>query len=77
MNPLIIDDSPIEKKLMKRHIGPFNPNKLVFASNGIEGLELIRDLSQKDQMKFDPIFTDINMPKMGGFAFRLLTDFQG
>jgi len=61
---LIIDDSATLRRLMKYTISRVVKGLVYFeASNGIEGLEKLRQLNP------DIIVLDINMPKMNGVDF--------
>ncbi len=61
-NILIIDDSFIVRSVLKKTLTLANVDveDLFEADNGVEALEIMAGMS------IDLIFTDINMPKMGG-----------
>jgi len=64
---LVVDDEPqMERLIRQRFRKRVKDGELdfVFASNGQEALDLIRD-----GRSFDVVFTDINMPKMDGLTF--------
>ncbi len=66
MRTLIIDDSVVMRTFierMLRHAG-LDISELHQASNGVEALEVLRTVDG-----FDVIFSDINMPGMGGLQF--------
>jgi len=64
---LLLEDDAVDVMTVKRAIKDINiVNKLYVASNGEEGLDILRD------EKFERpciIFLDINMPKMNGIEF--------
>lgn len=61
-NILIVDDSFIVRSVLKKTLTLANVDveDLFEADNGVEALEIMAGMS------IDLIFTDINMPKMGG-----------
>jgi PAS domain S-box-containing protein len=59
---LVIDDEPILHKAMYKILKNEN-YEIVFASNGVEGLE------QTKKIRPDLIFLDLRMPEMDGFGF--------
>src|ERR1700744_1508108 len=64
LNCLIIDDEPIARKLLQEYIEETDFLTLVaVAENPLKATGLINDLD------VDPIFLDINMPKMNGLDF--------
>ena len=64
---LLLEDDAVDVMTVKRAIKDINIiNKLYVASNGVEGLEILRDESKE---KPCIIFLDINMPKMNGIEF--------
>ncbi|WP_432453469.1 MULTISPECIES: response regulator [unclassified Agarivorans] len=58
---LICDDSNLARKQMARSLPPGWDVEISFATNGQEGLDLIR------QGKGDVVFLDLNMPIMDGY----------
>ena len=59
---LIIDDEPMNRMVLTTMIKTFDKKSLIdTANNGVEGLEKIL------QHKYDLIFLDKRMPKMGGY----------
>ena len=64
---LLLEDDAVDVMTVKRAIKDINIiNKLYVASNGEEGLEILRD---ENKEKPCIIFLDINMPKMNGIEF--------
>ncbi len=59
---LVVDDSPVMRKLIQRviQLSGFQSESCFSAGNGIEALEVLRRES------VDLILTDINMPQMDG-----------
>ena len=62
---LIVDDSSVMRKIVERSLrqAGFDLGQVLEASNGAEGLDLIR------QHSVDLILSDINMPTMDGIEF--------
>lgn len=62
---LIIDDSSVTRKLIKRHLskGPYGNSKILEAADGKQALGVF------DTEKIDLILSDWNMPKMNGLEF--------
>lgn len=62
LNILIVDDSTLTRKKIKRIIGMVNLDVSSFfeAGNGVEALEIL------DGSKTDLVLADLNMPEMGG-----------
>ncbi|MBF0289335.1 MAG: response regulator [SAR324 cluster bacterium] len=65
---LVMDDSPIIRKMVTFGLQKTKSYEVVQAGNGQEGLDLTK------QHEFDLIFSDINMPQMNGVEF--LTEFR-
>ncbi len=57
---LIIDDSPISRRIMKNCLPPDKDNEFYEAENGKVGLEKFKEVSP------DITFLDLTMPVMGG-----------
>ncbi len=57
---LIIDDSPISRRIIKNCLPPDKDNEIFEAENGKEGLEKFKEVSP------DITFLDLTMPVMGG-----------
>ena len=59
---LIVDDSPVMRKLVQRvvEMSGFSPDDCFCAGNGLEALEVL------GSRVIDLILTDINMPRMDG-----------
>lgn len=72
---LVVDDSEIDRYILKRMVEGVKPVEYVLeAENGKEAIEFLSDYSQRSQeLKdvFPPviIFLDINMPLINGFEF--------
>lgn len=64
-NILIVDDSPVMRKVIRRtiNLSGIEVGDLIEAGNGREGLEEV------EQQWIDLILTDINMPEMNGIDF--------
>lgn len=60
---LILDDDPVVRDILADILSGICGFKIGTAANGLEGLESLR----KDE--YDIIFTDLNMPKLGGMDF--------
>lgn len=60
---LIVDDDPIVRDILADILSGICGFKIDTAANGLEGLESLRI------NKYDIIFTDLNMPKLGGMDF--------
>jgi CheY-like chemotaxis protein len=77
---LIIDDSEDDRYLLKRQLKELDVIKRVFeVGDGQAGLEFLSKFEENkklylDEFPPDIIFLDINMPRLGGFAF--LKEFQ-
>ncbi len=61
---LIVEDSPLQAKMYRTVFDRYRSCQLVFALNGLEGLDQLA--LEKD---IELIVLDINMPKMNGLAF--------
>jgi CheY-like chemotaxis protein len=64
MNFLIVDDSPINRKLMEQLLKQVVRESITMAEDGEQALELYRDLRENKERIV--IFLDINMPKLNG-----------
>ncbi len=64
-NILIVDDSPVMRKVIRRtiNLSGIEVGDVIEAGNGREGLEEV------EQQWIDLILTDINMPEMNGIDF--------
>lgn len=60
---LVVDDSPIIRKMMMFGLKKAKGYDVIQAGNGREALELTT------QHEFDLVFCDINMPEMNGVQF--------
>lgn len=62
VNILIVDDSCLTRKAIKRIIGMIDLEigEIYEADNGIDALEIL------DRSKVDLVLADLNMPQMGG-----------
>lgn len=74
-NIIVIDDSKTMRSVIKKFLISFGFKKLHFARNGVEGIDLIKNL-QNENTKIDLILSDINMPQMNGLlmAKKLIAD---
>jgi two-component system, chemotaxis family, chemotaxis protein CheY len=63
---MIVDDSSVTRKVIKKHIGsgPYASADLLEAGDGEQALETV-----KTGKKIDVILSDWNMPKMNGLEF--------
>lgn len=67
---LLIDDDESTNFLHKVVLEEANiAEKIIFALNGEEALEIIRENSRYNSLQPDIIFLDINMPIMNGWEF--------
>ena len=59
---LIVDDSSVTRKVLKKTIGMINlpVEEIIEAGNGLEGLDVLSEQS------VDMVLADINMPEMNG-----------
>lgn len=64
MNFLIVDDSPINRKLMEQLLKQVVRNSITMAEDGEQALELYKELRKKGERII--VFLDINMPKLNG-----------
>ena len=66
MRTLIVDDSAVMRKFVERSLrqAGLDITELHQAGNGMEALQLLKDLGP-----FDLVFSDINMPVMDGWEF--------
>jgi CheY-like chemotaxis protein len=62
MNILIVDDSSLTRKAIRRIIGMINMEigQIFEADNGVSALKLM------DEARIDLVLADLNMPEMGG-----------
>jgi two-component system chemotaxis response regulator CheY len=62
MNILIVDDSALTRKAVRRIIGMLNMEigEIFEADNGLSALKLM------DESRVDLVLADLNMPEMGG-----------
>ncbi|TLU98239.1 response regulator [Dyadobacter luticola] len=68
MTILLLEDDEVDVMNVKRAFKKNNiSNPLIVASNGIEGLAILR--SRTDLPKPRIVLLDLNMPKMGGIEF--------
>ena len=68
---LMIEDDEVDVMAFRRAINKAElPNKVYYASNGLEGLEYLRGEEGKPKIQ-QPcvVLLDLNMPKMNGFEF--------
>lgn len=67
---LLVDDDEVDVMNVKQ---AFAKNKVLnpfqVATNGLEALELLRTLKEKEEQLPGIILLDLNMPKMGGIEF--------
>ncbi|HEY9841075.1 MAG: response regulator [Candidatus Sericytochromatia bacterium] len=71
---MIVDDSSVTRKVIKKHIGsgPYASAELHEAGDGEQALENV-----KSGKKIDVILSDWNMPKMNGLEFvRKLREYE-
>ncbi|CRF53053.1 Signal transduction histidine kinase CheA [Helicobacter ailurogastricus] len=61
---LAIDDSSTDRAMMRKSLKPLGVTVLE-ATNGIEGLEMVKNADKTP----DAVLVDIEMPKMDGYAF--------
>lgn len=67
---MVIDDDLILHYLVKRVCKPIDDiEKIYFANNGLEALELLKHWLKDATPSPTAIFVDINMPIMNGFEF--------
>lgn len=62
MNILIVDDSSLTRKAIRRIIGMINMEigQIFEADNGVSALKIM------DEARIDLVLADLNMPEMGG-----------
>jgi two-component system chemotaxis response regulator CheY len=62
MNILVVDDSSLTRKAIKRIINMLDleVNEIIEAENGAEALKIL------EETKIDLVLADLNMPEMGG-----------
>uniref|UniRef100_UPI000CF15C82 hybrid sensor histidine kinase/response regulator n=1 Tax=Helicobacter bizzozeronii TaxID=56877 RepID=UPI000CF15C82 len=61
---LAIDDSSTDRAMMRKSLKPLGVT-VIEASNGVEGLEMVKNADKVP----DAVLVDIEMPKMDGYAF--------
>jgi CheY-like chemotaxis protein len=59
---VVIDDSPMDSRLIRRLLQAKKPYRVFEANSAVEGLQIIRDRLP------DLVVTDLTMPEMDGFA---------
>ena len=64
---LIVDDHMLMKALLRQHLGAAGIHDITEASNGVEALKKIDQLSSTQKM-FDIVLADWNMPTMDGIT---------
>lgn len=74
VNALIIDDSEIDRYILKRQLNGIGVNNIFENDDGATALEFLKDYDKNREShpdKFPPvvIFLDINMPLIDGFQF--------
>lgn len=57
---LVVDDSPLARKHIRRVLSALGIKQITEAENGLEAVEIL------DHSLFDLVFTDYNMPEMDG-----------
>ncbi|MBV8756107.1 MAG: response regulator [Deltaproteobacteria bacterium] len=68
INILLVDDDEVDVMTVKRAFARANISNPIFvASNGIEGLEMLRRDAMPAKRRL--VLLDINMPKMNGIEF--------
>ena len=68
MRDLVVDDSFVMRKVIKKQLDQLGIDSVVEAKNGREAIKEIIELEKK-QLKIDLILTDWKMPKMTGIEF--------
>jgi CheY-like chemotaxis protein len=72
VHALVVDDSPMNRKMLMLHLKEFGVVNVTQACNGLEAVraveERLTDVADEcyDRKLFDIIFMDCNMPVMGG-----------
>jgi threonine synthase len=59
---LIVDDNPVDRRLVRRLLKGYKNYRILEAGNGVEALKIVQD------RKPDLIIADLTMPEMDGFA---------
>jgi len=59
---VVIDDSPMDSRLIRRLLQAKKPYRVFEANSAVEGLQIVRDRLP------DLVVSDLNMPEMDGFA---------
>ena len=68
MRALVVDDSLVMRKVIKKQLNQLGIDSVVEAENGREAIKKIIELEKK-QLKIDLILTDCKMSKMTGIEF--------
>jgi two-component system chemotaxis response regulator CheY len=70
MRALIVDDSPVMRKVVERalRMAGIELSEVLPAGNGTEALQVLR-MGQEQGQELDLIVSDINMPGMNGLQF--------
>ncbi len=59
---LLVDDNPVDRRLVKRLLQGYKKYRILEAANGLEALKVVQDRMP------DLIIADLTMPEMDGFA---------
>ena len=65
LNVLVIEDQEIAQVMVRRVLSAIGVENVVTVSNGVEGIDALKDAEPKVEL----IFCNINMPEMGGYEF--------
>ena len=65
---MVVDDSPMNRRMLMLHLNGFGIKQILQASNGLEAVEAVerRMSGESDDKVFDIIYMDCLMPVMGG-----------